>query len=616
MTSENELQARADQLAADMVKTLRGILRGVVQSIGSTVTAAAERPERAALNQAEASWLDAVNGDFFPRVVDAYAASAERIHLQLVQTYDGPAADVPFVTQSAAVEYLTDTANRMVNVTEGTWARARAQLLEGFTAGESIQQLSARLQTVTDWSESRAATVARTEIIAASNAGALAEVLATGAVAKKTWLATMDSRTREAHRLADGQSVSVNNMFVVDGELLDFPGDPQGEPGNVVNCRCTLTFDVKKSELSVALDDLPDVTDEFDPADFVDLESLLAASVQLVRRPFDETMVRRNRGRFAPKNGPAGGGDEDGDRELSDDERYEIFAQFTAGNMVGFTSGEFLARQAAVVGHNNDMTPEEVLAIVDSVGPNSGMPWMSGVSGTVQSYISGGGSFPDHSGEGDQRLPSVLPIVTAKTSIDSSEEERVANTPPGFPTSGEYPQLTLRQADAMQNTMFDRSGYWSPREQEALRSYSSGSYLNVNNCLRSGTNCNDSTAATTDALRESMRPLPQPLTAFRGVDLAALGVSDVSELERLVGATLNDPGFTSTSVSPAGGFDKDVKMQIDVPAGVLAAYIRSVSNTSRENELLLDAGSSFRIAEYRPPGAAGEQPYLRLEMVP
>lgn len=278
MLPEKVLQAEADALAADMVKTLSGILRKAANALGQTLTAAVPSPEDAILSQAQQSWMDAVSGGFLPRVINSYVASAETVQLSIASTLGEPASEVPFVMNSAAVAYLTDTANRMVSVTEGTWARARAQLIEGFQAGESIQQLATRLQDVAGWSESRAETVARTEIIAASNAGALAEIQATGAVAKKTWQATMDARTREAHRKADGQTVSVNNVFIVDGEALDFPGDPQGEPGNVINCRCTMTFTVKKSELQVSLDDLEDVTDEFDPADFVDLESLLAAS--------------------------------------------------------------------------------------------------------------------------------------------------------------------------------------------------------------------------------------------------------------------------------------------------------------------------------------------------
>jgi hypothetical protein len=41
----------------------------------------------------------------------------------------------------------------------------------------------------------------------------------------------------------DGQKVGINEMFIVGGENLEFPGDPFGSPGNVINCRCTLFFE-------------------------------------------------------------------------------------------------------------------------------------------------------------------------------------------------------------------------------------------------------------------------------------------------------------------------------------------------------------------------------------
>jgi len=55
----------------------------------------------------------------------------------------------------------------------------------------------------------------------------------------KIWLATADLRTREAHRLADGQRRAPNMPFDVGGEALMFPGDPSGSAGNVISCRCT-----------------------------------------------------------------------------------------------------------------------------------------------------------------------------------------------------------------------------------------------------------------------------------------------------------------------------------------------------------------------------------------
>src|ERR1044072_8065808 len=302
MQSEVLLQKKADQLQELMVSTLSTVLRRAAQKLGASLTAAADNPSDPAWRSAETEWMSAVSGEFFPRVVEAYASAADDIHLQLVDLYEGPAQNVPYVANEYARLYLIDTANRMVATTEGTWARARGQLIEAFAAGESIEELSARLTSVTDWSTSRAATVARTEIISASNAGALAEVRSVNPDASKQWMATHDDRTREWHREADGETVLLDGTFTVGGEELDFPGDPNGRADNTINCRCTMAFHIPKEALQAAVDDvsqLPDVTDEFDPADFVDFEFLTASSSE---RLFDESRVRRSTdGKFMKK---------------------------------------------------------------------------------------------------------------------------------------------------------------------------------------------------------------------------------------------------------------------------------------------------------------------------
>lgn len=86
--------------------------------------------------------------------------------------------------------------------------------------------------------------IARTETMAAVNGGTLAGMGVraglTGEVVEKVWLATHDRRTRQDHRAADGQRVAHDAPFLVGGERLAFPGDPNGPARQVVNCRCTL----------------------------------------------------------------------------------------------------------------------------------------------------------------------------------------------------------------------------------------------------------------------------------------------------------------------------------------------------------------------------------------
>lgn len=97
-----------------------------------------------------------------------------------------------------------------------------------------------------DWGRSRAETIARTETHSASMFGEFTAVSEDGVVEMKEWIATSDSRTRIDHIHADGQKVPVDEAFSVGGEELMFPGDPDGSPEQVINCRCTVAYSVKQ----------------------------------------------------------------------------------------------------------------------------------------------------------------------------------------------------------------------------------------------------------------------------------------------------------------------------------------------------------------------------------
>lgn len=59
---------------------------------------------------------------------------------------------------------------------------------------------------------------------------------------KKTWIAILDGKTREAHAAADFQQVKLFEDFTVGGENLSFPRDPRGSASNIINCRCIAEY--------------------------------------------------------------------------------------------------------------------------------------------------------------------------------------------------------------------------------------------------------------------------------------------------------------------------------------------------------------------------------------
>lgn len=92
----------------------------------------------------------------------------------------------------------------------------------------------------TAW-DSRASTVATTEAARSYNGAALDRIAGLDEEGmSKRWVAHHDERTRNTHRDADGQTVAVDDQFLVGGDMLDYPADPLGSAKETINCRCGL----------------------------------------------------------------------------------------------------------------------------------------------------------------------------------------------------------------------------------------------------------------------------------------------------------------------------------------------------------------------------------------
>lgn len=55
---------------------------------------------------------------------------------------------------------------------------------------------------------------------------------------RRRWVTMHDDKVRETHRHAEGQTVGIDEPFVVGGAVLRYPGDRQGPAAEVINCRC------------------------------------------------------------------------------------------------------------------------------------------------------------------------------------------------------------------------------------------------------------------------------------------------------------------------------------------------------------------------------------------
>lgn len=128
--------------------------------------------------------------------------------------------------------------------------KIRSALFQGIVQGDSMDKIASRLQSVSGMSEEASIRNARTMVTAAECQGRqdryeeAEEVY--GIKMQKTWLATLDDRTRDAHAELDGVSVDIDEPFENSIGKIMFPCDPDCRDGeNVYNCRCTMVSSIK-----------------------------------------------------------------------------------------------------------------------------------------------------------------------------------------------------------------------------------------------------------------------------------------------------------------------------------------------------------------------------------
>lgn len=138
---------------------------------------------------------------------------------------------------------------------------------------------------------------------------------------------------------------------------------------------------------------------------------------------------------------------------------------------------------------------------------------------------------------------------------------------------------------------------FTAREIEAFGNYTGAMYKTVNPRLRAGKSVSSDDKEDLAIMDKAFAKasLSQAVTVYRG-----LAPEIASKLT--VGSSFKDGGFTSTST------DKDIGrmytniggggsalMEIRVPKGAKAISVKSASQFTKENEILLNRGSSFRV---------------------
>jgi hypothetical protein len=138
---------------------------------------------------------------------------------------------------------------RVAGINKTTRDSLREIIADGVAQGDTVEMIARAIDDLylDEIIPNRSMTIARTEVGNAANFASNEAAQATGVAMEKTWNTLGDAFVRDDHADADGQTVEQDQDFVVGGEYLGWPGDISkgATAGNVINCRCFITWDAR-----------------------------------------------------------------------------------------------------------------------------------------------------------------------------------------------------------------------------------------------------------------------------------------------------------------------------------------------------------------------------------
>lgn len=258
--TDDQLLIEADQFADVVIKGLEETMQKTLQSIDNIVAATEPPPGDVStatkvITAATLSYITYYWGKFTTDVLsglitamlDAGAIAITEAVMRALPSFKA----TPFNTLKNAFtkQVLNAALGRLRNLGDELLQHAREQYAIGRREQDTLKELTTRLMKAASLLEKRADSVSRTEVVSAFNTAGLIQIQELGGKGRKTWMAKLDTRTRDTHRHADNQTVRINQKFHVGITYLDVPGDASAAVDETINCRCTVTYDIDYFEL-------------------------------------------------------------------------------------------------------------------------------------------------------------------------------------------------------------------------------------------------------------------------------------------------------------------------------------------------------------------------------
>lgn len=253
-----QVKANEDSLDAYLKKELPDTTSSVVDFLAAQTAAAikalrsgkgikADMPSAKEYKKRLEKMLKALEKEYMTKVNQPLSAAMDLGYdLQTQVIFDKPSRDALVAAKQ------TDAKGRSAslqargietfeNVSKTTTDRIMKIVQAGIEKGASVDDVATTIMDSSKLVEpSRAMTIARTEMLTAVSLGQASMMqLAAKAIPglKKAWVTAQDEDVRESHKSLNGEIREHDEKF---SNGLMYPRDPDGEPGDSINCRCTL----------------------------------------------------------------------------------------------------------------------------------------------------------------------------------------------------------------------------------------------------------------------------------------------------------------------------------------------------------------------------------------
>lgn len=173
--------------------------------------------------------------------------------------------------------------------------------------------------------------------------------------------------------------------------------------------------------------------------------------------------------------------------------------------------------------------------------------------------------------------------------------------------------------------LFNNNKVLSADHWKAVTAYTGSAYAGMNSYLRGKDmfdnpyppeKASSQTKMQVQLIQDAMVPLQNDHILKRGTgwEFVPKEYRSAEKLKELIGKNITDDAFMSTTIGGAGGHfsGKPVILTIEAPAGSHALFVKNKSHFSGENEMLLAAGTRFRVLTVTDKGG---QTHVRLRVV-